>query len=34
MVINTTPSENYSIVSDKKLDVNNNEGNIKVYTFR
>ena len=29
MVINTTPSENYSIVSEKKLDVNNNEGILK-----
>lgn len=26
MVINTTPSENYSIVNEKKLHVNNNEG--------
>ena len=29
MVINTTPSENYSIVNEKKLDVNNNEGILK-----
>ena len=29
MVINTTPSENYSIVSEKKLDVDNNEGILK-----
>lgn len=29
MVINTTPSENYSIVNEKKLDVNNNEGVLK-----
>ncbi|MBU3146149.1 NAD(P)/FAD-dependent oxidoreductase [Clostridium sp. CF012] len=29
MVINTTPSENYSIVDEKKLDVNNNEGILK-----
>jgi L-2-hydroxyglutarate oxidase LhgO len=29
MVINTTPSENYSIVNEKKLDVNNNKGILK-----
>ncbi|MBZ9621315.1 FAD-dependent oxidoreductase [Clostridium sp. FP2] len=29
MVINTTPSENYSIVNEKKLEVNNNEGILK-----
>lgn len=29
MVINTTPSENYSIVNEKKLDINNNEGILK-----
>ena len=29
MVINTTSSENYSIVNEKKLDVNNNEGILK-----
>jgi len=29
MVINTTPSENYSIVNEKKLDVNNKEGILK-----
>jgi L-2-hydroxyglutarate oxidase LhgO len=29
MVINTTPSENYSIVNEKKLDVNNDEGILK-----
>ena len=29
MVINTTPSENYSILNEKKLDVNNNEGILK-----
>lgn len=29
MVINTTPSENYSIVNEKKLDVNNNEKILK-----
>lgn len=29
MVINTTPSENYSIVNEKKLEVNNNQGILK-----
>lgn len=29
MVINTTPSENYSIVDEKKLEENNNEGLLK-----
>ncbi|MFT5874404.1 MAG: L-2-hydroxyglutarate oxidase LhgO [Clostridium sp.] len=29
MVINTTPSENYSIVNEKKIDVINNEGILK-----
>ena len=29
MVINTTSLENYSIVNEKKLDVNNNEGRLK-----
>jgi L-2-hydroxyglutarate oxidase LhgO len=29
MVINTTPSENYSIVNEKKLEVNSNEGILK-----
>jgi len=29
MVINTTPSENYSIVNEKKLDVNSNGGILK-----
>ena len=29
IVINTTPSENYSIVNDKKRDENNNEGILK-----
>jgi L-2-hydroxyglutarate oxidase LhgO len=29
MVINTTPSENYSIINEKKVNVNNNEGILK-----
>ena len=29
MVINTTPSENYSIIDEKKIAVNNNEGILK-----
>jgi len=29
MVINTTPSENYSIMNEKKLDIDSNEGKLK-----